>query len=294
MPPAHLAFADETRYNIGRFRGVALVTLPAAAAPALEAELAALLCSAGLAEFKWEKLRTARSRFAALALIDLAVARAAAGVLRVDVVVWDIADTRHAVHARDDVANLQRMYCFLFSNVLRLRWPAGSQWRLHPDQQTALAWDQVADYLDAAADQVTAPSLDLFGTGGFQQRLRREFAIAQVAPLASHASPLIQLADLFAGMAVFSRASFADYDRWQAEFGPQPRLLPAEAGAPLSNSARERCRVLHHLDERCKAHKLGVSLKTRRGLWTRQPHNPINFWWYTPQHPGDVAPRKPR
>lgn len=292
--PSHLAFADETRYNIGRFRGVALVTLAAAKAPALEAELQVLLASAGLAEFKWERLRTARYRFAALALIDLVLARAAAGSLRVDVVVWDIADRRHAVQARDDVANLQRMYGFLFSSVLRLRWPAGSRWRLHPDEQTALDWHQVADCLDAAAGMAAPAAPDLFAAGGFRQRLRREFAIVQIAPLASQASPFVQLADLFAGLAVFSRAAYADYDRWQAAFGAQQHLWPPEASGSLSNSARERCLVLRHLDERCKAHKLGVSLKTRKGLWTRQPRNPVNFWWYVPQHPNDIAPRKRR
>jgi hypothetical protein len=267
--------------------------LGTSAAPALEAEVAAVLRSAGLAEFKWEELRTACYRFAALALTDLALARAAAGALRVDVVVWDIADRRHAVPARDDLANLQRMYCFLFKNVLRLRWPDGSRWRLHPDEQTALAWREVADYLAAASAAAEAP--DLFSAGGFKRRLRREFAIEQIAPLASHACPLIQLADLFAGVAVFSRAEYAGYDQWQAAAGPQPRLLAeAEPARPLSNSARERCQVLHHLDARCKAHKLGVSLHTRRGLWTRQPRNPVNFWWYLPVHAGDVAPRKRR
>jgi len=42
----------------------------------------------------------------------------------------------------------------------------------------------------------------------------------------------------------------------------------------------------------CKSKKLGVSLKTHRGLRTLNPESPINFWWYEPQHDADRAPTK--
>jgi hypothetical protein len=50
--------------------------------------------------------------------------------------------------------------------------------------------------------------------------------------------------------------------------------------------------VLKKFDETCKERKLGVSLKTKKGLWTPDPQRPINFWLYEPQHPEDKAPQK--
>jgi len=42
----------------------------------------------------------------------------------------------------------------------------------------------------------------------------------------------------------------------------------------------------------CKKRKLGVSLETKRCFSTPNPNNPINFWYYKPQHKMDKAPIK--
>ncbi len=60
----------------------------------------------------------------------------------------------------------------------------------------------------------------------------------------------------------------------------------------LSKSDQERCCVLYEFNNKCKNKKLGVSLKINRGLKTFDAKNPINFWWYEPQHEADKAPRK--
>ena len=284
----HVAYGDESFYNRGRYRSIAILTLEARAAAGCNRAVRELLEESGLREFKWQKLRQARERFAALKLVDFVIARALDGALRVDVLIWDTHDSRHQVRGRDDVANLQRMYYHLFKHALR-RWPGDNVWALYPDQHSALDWETVQDYLVLAglAPQPHAPASDLFRT-----RLRHEFRIDKVQEVDSKRVPLCQVADLFAGLSAFSWQKFDTFCLWEEQQRGQLGLFPVGHPLRLSNSDRERCTVLAYLDWRCKAHKLGVSLRTRGGLWTPQPANPINFWFYEPQHPADKAPTK--
>lgn len=285
----HLAYADETHYNTGRYRGIALVSIAVANANEVALEIQKSMAESNITEFKWEKLRSAKYRFGAISLVDSLMAFTARRTLRIDVVIWDIEDSRHKIRARDDIANLQRMYYHLFKNVLRARWPDDSRWCLHPDEQTALDWESVGDFLATASTRFnTTP--DLFSRNKFSARLQRDFSVQQIKPCRSCDEPLIQLADFLAGLAVYSRTNFDGYERWQRQQGPQLSFLPVEQEPSLSNSDRERYRVLGHFDRECKARKLGVSLRTHRGLRTFDGCNPINFWWYEPQHELDKAP----
>jgi hypothetical protein len=124
-------------------------------------------------------------------------------------------------------------------------------------------------------------------------RLRREFRIVEITAANSTRSPLVQVADLFGGLAVFSREKFDEYDLWLKETSAQAWLFERGDSAPdPSRSSRERFQVLAKFDGLCKKRKLGVSLKTKRGLWTPNPENPVNFWPYEPQHAEDKAPQK--
>lgn len=169
--------------------------------PGLERELIGLLRASGISEFKWADLAGAKERFAAQKMCSFAVDRAAAGDLRVDVLIWDIEDRRHRIRGRDDVANLQRMYYHLFRNVLRTRWPMDAVWRLHPDEHTAMNWETVHDCLEAVALRAD-PRPQLTTGGAFRTRLRREFRIEEIQPARSGTAPLLQLADLFSGLGV--------------------------------------------------------------------------------------------
>lgn len=288
----HVGFSDESHWNHGRFRSLGLVTMPVRALAGLEQELGALLTDSKVSEFKWKKLDGARERFAAQKMCDFAVKAACENDLRVDVLIWDIQDSRHNIVGRDDIANLQRMYYHLFRNVLRARWPDNAVWRLHPDEHTAMQWGTVQDCLENVAGRIEVdPSL--FTQGGFRIRLRRDFGLEEVRSVSSHEHPMLQLADLFAGMAVFSWNQFDAYQAWLEANSKQSRLFEnREETAEPSRSSKERFQVLRHFDVWCKKYKLGVSLKTKRGLWTPKPGNPLNFWMYEPQHPEDKAPTK--
>jgi hypothetical protein len=285
---SHLAFSDETRFNVGRYRGIALVTVERGQEPRITGEVRDHLLEAGVGELKWLDVRTARCRFAALTVMDCAMRHVQAGDLRIDTLLWDVEDARHKVARRDDRGNLNRMYYHLFKNVLARRWPEGATWHLRPDEQASVDWKAIAGSLQ---DTHTAHEVkpDLFSQRELGARLRSELGVAAITPATSHLEPLIQLADLFAGLGVYSRDGFQKYEQWRASQGGQMSLFAGEP-ARLSGSDRERCFVLNELDKRCKNHKLGVSLRTRGRLSTPDPARPLNFWWYEAQSPLDRAP----
>lgn len=288
----HIGFSDESNWNQGRFRSIGLVTTLVDKLTTLNDELKKLLEESQVTEFKWKNLAGARERFAANKLVAFAVEKASARKVRIDVLIWDIEDSRHKVAGRDDIDNLARMYYHLFRNVLRKRWPEDAVWRLCPDEHTAIKWDTIQDVLENASMSVELEET-LFTEGGFKRRLKRELSIDAIEPVNSSKEPLLQLADLFAGLAVFSREKFDGYQQWVSKKSPQLRLLDeSEQEESISRSNKERFQVLEECDKKCKKYKLGVSMKSSKGLRTRDPKSPINFWVYEPQHPDDKAPTR--
>ena len=252
--PAYAGYADETQYNVGRFRGVALVSAPLTHAAALGSEVARMLAESGVRECKWEKLRSARTRFAADKLFAWAVDNALAGRLCVDTLTWDTSAVVPHSRALPYLQMLHTMYVSLLSEALAHRWPDGRPWVIYPDEQNALRWPMIA----AASPR-----------------------IARLEPRVSAEEPLIQLADLFAGLAVFSRAGYNTYEQWLC-LPPHERLAVVPASIALraiSASDRQRCLLLDTFFTLCKLRLPGISLRTQRGLRTYDPNRPIAFRW---------------
>jgi hypothetical protein len=268
LQPTHIAAADESQYNVGRYRGLAVVTLRLADARALSADLRRLLDESGVKEFKWADLRTARLRFAADKLLTWTLEQACQRRLRVDALTWDSNERHHPLPDQSGIATLQGMYLLLLTMVLRQRWPEGCCWRICPDEQSAMSW------IDLEAQ--------LAGQG---------LLIEQVQPCASHEEPLVQIADLFAGLAVYSRSADARFEEWQQVADISPELLhPEEAPEPLTGSDRERYEVLGRVVAECGRYGLAVRLETGYGLRTADPAGPINFWEYGPEA-RQISPR---
>jgi hypothetical protein len=288
---SHVAYADESYYTDERFRSVAVVTLESSNKEAFFKIFRALLDNSGIDEFKWNKLRQARERFAAIKLIDEVIRLAAIQQLRVDVLIWDTYDSRHQVQGRDDIANLQRMYYHLFKNVLLRRWPSKSTWNLFPGENSALDWTIVQDYLDTAGVSIEMASL--FDPKPFSIRLSRDFQIVQIEEVSSILEPVCQVADMFAGIGAFSHTAYSKYRQWIDSINGQLQLgIDSYKILSLSNRERERFGIMKYLDDKCKTCRFHVSLKMAKGFKTFDPKFPINFWPYQPQHPDDKAPTK--
>jgi hypothetical protein len=269
--PTHVAYADEANYNTGRYRSVALVSLGIGDTEQLKQEIQQILQDLKISEFKWKKLRSAQYRFAALKIIDCVLNWIKSKKIRVDVIIWDVGDSRHTIYNRSDIRNLRRMYYFLTRNVLGRRWPSSCVWELRPDESSFGA----------------ASHLRYLGNPDELNEDAKRVNISQIVEIRSTDEPLVQVADLFAGLAVYSRNSFHIYKSWIESISPLKEISVATV---LSNSDKERCGVLEHLHQQCKKQKLSVSLERTQGLKTMDARSALNFWLYEAQGDYDKAP----
>jgi hypothetical protein len=243
-PHSYLAYTDETRYNVGRVRGLGMLSMRAADTATLSGEVRQILGASSVRECKWEHMRSARTSFAAAKLLEWAIGRAIAGTMRVDTLTWDASDHEAELHALPHIQRLHQMYALLLGRILPRRWPPDARFQILPDEQQALHWERI--------------------TGALSQ-------IEGVAPARSEAEPLIQVADLFVGLSAYSRAAYDTYERWLAA-SSDTRLV-------LSASDRYRCQLLDDFFTLCKLRDLHVSLRTNRGLRTYDASPPLCFWW---------------
>lgn len=281
------AFSDESSHTQGRFRSIASVSLPAEEVPLLQAKLEKLLTDASLDELKWSELRGRKRIAAAQKFLDVAIEEAVRGRLRIDTVIWDIEDFRHRVTDRDDLRNYERMYFHLHRSLMARR-GAGAKWHLRPDEQIQIDWSTLESCL--AADGT-------FNTGADHPLLSREFAslppmLLTMKQVKSHDQSICQLADLFAGIAAYSRERSGVIRALLRAADGQGTLIAGIDAPNISKKDEQRFSLVQKLNGECKRHRLGVSLRTGGYFQTKDPANPINFWHYEPQHPSDRAPTK--
>lgn len=282
----YLAFSDESNYNTGRYRGLGLVSLPAPVAQKLASEIEQSLQESNVRELKWKKVKSARDRYAAIKVIDICLAYVSRGELRVDVLIWDTEDSRHRVVGRDDRQNMINMYIQLFKNVLRKRWPSEAVWQLFPDEQSIIDWERMKNTL-ARTDRFVRAGDTLLDNEW--NNLRRHFGVMEISETSSKESALIQVADLFVGVGVFSHTQPDVFEAWRKQNGNQ-MALPLDdfkEKASFSRKEKEHSAVTAHLLEKTKR-----SVVWKKGLRTFNPNYGINFWLYEPQRASDKAPRR--
>lgn len=211
--------------------------------------------------------------------------------LRIDTLIWDINDARHSVEGRDDIANYCRMYFHLHRSLMSRR-VSNARWYLHPDRLSRIDWDTIRNCLGS--------------DGTWQRHIQSDPILFEdarwIAPqvlelneVDSAKTPFVQLADLFAGMAAYTRTKPNVVKTLLTKMEETQQLFPEDVPTFFPNRTdRGRFRVISHLNQRCKQQRLGVSLKTHGYFCTYDPRKPINFWHYKPQHPHDRAPKKNR
>lgn len=289
--PTHFGFSDESNWNHGQYRSIALVTMSAHDAGAIGAGVQSILQESSVSELKWHKVSSAKGRFAAEKVCDFVCAAERRGKMRIDAVIWDIEDSRHKIAGRDDSANLERMYYHLIRNVIELRWPSAQSWHVRVDQRNNTDWGTLERCLGGRSRKqkiAREPFLVSMGAGAVRRPLRVEQAV-------SEDDPLVQVADLFAGLSVFSWNKSEEHHAWKTvkvERDAGQRSLFDDLGVGgVSNNARFKHDVLNHV---LGINMPGVVMKTdkKEGLRTYDPRNPINFWLYEPHRSGDKAPRR--
>jgi hypothetical protein len=279
----YISFADES-YASHRFKSIATFSFKADCLDGVNSDITNILRESNIEEFKWEKLKTAKYRHCAEKMID-AVWKF---VNTVDVIIWDTHDSRHNIKKRDDMQNYGRMFFHLHSKSLQRR-PKMSKWQICPDEGVGIDWNIVGQCLSAVGKQRDFVDLSLFK--GFFTSPHYTIDKSHLTEIKSHEQPCCQIADLFAGLSIFSRTNYDNYEKWMDYTTPTLHLFPREQ-PEISNAEENRFPVLKKFYTGCKDKKLGVGLEKKRYLYTRDPKNPINFWHYTPQHDEDKAPTK--
>ena len=282
--PTHFAFSDDSKHSEGRYNSLCVVTLGAVEFEPLNSELEKLLSDSGIkSEFKWSKLGGAQYRFAAEKMIDFVLRNI--DQLRLDVLIWDINDSRHKnLIGRDDTENLVRMYYHLIATTCSKKWPMEAvRWMWYPDEQSSVDWSTLRTFI---CSKKYRRGHDLFSTNS-----KFEMVDLSVEPARSHQHSFIQLADLFAGLAAYSWGNFAQYNLW-IEQQKESGLFTQKNVIKFSNSENERFPILHNFKESCTAKGMKISLESSSGLFSHRPMNRINFWFYRPQHSLDKAPTR--
>lgn len=281
----YVSFADES-YSSDGFQSIAAFSLKSDNLEQISFDLRNILDNSSVKEFKWQKLKDAKYEFCAKKLIDAVWKLIQTDDARIDVVVWDINDSRHNVKGRDDIANYGRMFFHLHSNTLKRR-SKSLTWDLFPDEGVGVDWDIVSQCIDASGQRREFVNLPLLGSFFSDPH----YSIASLKEVKSHEEPCCQIADLFAGMSIFSRTHYERFEKWCEYTSPSLSLFPGER-PQVTRAEEHRFPILQYFDQGCKNRRLGVSLKSKKYLQTLNPNNPINFWHYIPQHEMDKAPTK--
>ena len=178
--------------------------------------------------------------------------------IRIDILAWDTHDQRHAIHGRDDVANLERMYYKDMIHIAR-RWN-NPKWALFPDENSAINWLEIIGYLNNTRLQKPR-FMSLFQDGPNQF-----IEFLEISQRCSTSEPLVQLADLFAGLAAFCRLKGEGYVNWekQEKNKLQPSLFEFEEAEDESSRAdRVRYGIVRFFREKCTHHSLVSWLRNR-------------------------------
>jgi len=290
-----VGYSDESASSDNRFRTIGLLTGQRNALASLRDALADVLLTQGVNELKWVDIRTHRPNLQACnSFFDLVLKSVIEGNARIDVIAWDTHDTRHAVAGRDDTANFARMAWRLFRHAAQ-QWHI-TQWSFYPDEGSLLHTIELREVLNNTRLDKPGFSISLPLEMPCVEESAPFLEVAEVKPVDSKKEPLIQVADLFAGIVCYSRHKSTECIMWlhRRQCGAQ-QMLPWEWQEDLAapNLAdRNRFRVIERLYRLCKTNRLGVSLRGRGYLWTPSTTGPINFWHYEPQGDYDKAPTR--
>ena len=111
-------YGDESSYNYGAVRGVGAVSLRVDDSARLGAELASLLQASSVRELKWEKVRTARTAFAAQKALTWALDHALDGELEIETLTWEVTSAEASRARRPALTQLRNAYTTLLSSAM--------------------------------------------------------------------------------------------------------------------------------------------------------------------------------
>ena len=287
----HLIFSDESGWDSdNRFGSLAKVSGSFDNTKQLNDVLKKILSTYNKSELKFKDIKSNNSQRIANEFIDNAFQYLKSSRIKIHVLVWDKQDDRHNIQNWCDIENLKRMY-YHNLKVLKEHWKIDTNWEFYPDEFTAIDWENdVTKYLN---------NRELISKENLQYNLFNEFKnvrikYKKVAELESKRFPIIQLADLFAGLIRTSRAESETFYKWFSDkkLNGQPILFPTELDYIVSKSLQQKFEVMYEFKTKADTFKLGISLNEKKYFKTFNHRNNIFIWHYEPQSDFDKAPTK--
>jgi hypothetical protein len=269
----YIAYVDQGNAVADRLRSIGVFSFPASQHSWVLSALATILKTSGVAQLRWEELSNPEHCFCALELLEVTLATCRACDWRVDVLVWDTADTG----GHEDGKNLERMFFRLLSSAMEER-PCGAGWRVFPEEQLDVDWQVIHDCRRSTrlwTRYVQQSSLD-------RALLEPSFRLEEVRAVRSADEPACQVAHLFAVLGAFSRAMAQPFSHWRSRTGAPEAGFQDSPLVELMSADTQRFQVLDEFGKRCRAMRLGVSLQSGSHLVTRNPQRPINFSHFSP------------
>ncbi len=104
-------YTDESSSESGRFKSICAISGLNDSLRELENKLKEKINSYRLLELKFSKVKTHSPKIKCTKdFVSLAIDYASSGKIRVDAIIWDLHDSRHAVQGRDDKENFEKTY----------------------------------------------------------------------------------------------------------------------------------------------------------------------------------------
>lgn len=230
--------------------------------------------------FKWSNIKTDNEYNALKKLLDYLLPLLEKRLVRIELLIWHISDSRHSVMKRDDTTNLSMMYDKLIKDFVTRNLKKRDKLYLYPDQTDSMNWKKLQQIL-------------------FNQKLSITYHLEEFEIIASgfkviieesstKNKPLIQIADIFAGMANSSYKDFETYKHWA-----YPREYGRISTKNLSNREKYRFKIYKLVSNWNGRRGINIYLKSTRGFNSKS-NSTVNFWFYKPQHNKDKAPIKKR
>jgi hypothetical protein len=285
---SHIGFSDESDQNTGRYHSISFLSMKCADSYGIESEIGAVIREKTSSEFKWSEVRSDKHFKIAMEVSNICFKNIESGRLRVDVLIWDTEDRRHSIIGRNDNENFQKMYIHIVKNVLHMRWASTTTWKLHPDQKDDMDWvhfENILKKIDIIKKRGGPLLSDTFMP-------LSENAIRSVEPLKSNDKFLLQAADLFAGVGVYSYKCIKEYCIWKNNNPPQATLfsLNEESTPKLNSAIKVKSQIMSHILTESEKRCLGAKLVPNVGIQTKNPNTPLNFWLYNSVRSNDYAP----
>ncbi|MBR2858221.1 DUF3800 domain-containing protein, partial [bacterium] len=200
----YIAFADESSQNKKRYRSISMIVISKEHYNDVNEKINLILNKYAITpkKFKWNKFNSMDKVNALKEFLEYIFKLVNEHLIYIHTIIWDIHDSRHEILGRDDNKNLSLMYYKLIKNFAKDKLKNRDTLTIYPDRNNSINWGLIEEILPN--DGIYSTKELEFCTIGFAKVFIKESNTKE--------NTLIQIADIFAGLA---RTSYEDYDKYE-------------------------------------------------------------------------------